>query len=123
MLKYNMDTFADKEQLNKKELPKYSDTAESWWKHAPDYVESPQNTSLNEMTITRKYWAKPDLLKLHDTSDEAPPQDVLKKYIQKIRKRELPDPPQRVFKLIKPKDPNYKTQPKWTTIENTFVIK
>ena len=85
---------ADVENLTKKygtvtigihgqELPKFNEdvTSKEWWKYQKDYTENPEyGQSRIQLKQTHKYWAKDDLMKIADTSNDyhTAPQDPFK---------------------------------------------
>lgn len=115
--------------MHGKELPKYNDTHKEYWTLKPSYTPHPPNQSHTLFTSSQKFWAKPDIIKLSDISNDPPRIDrtfvAVPKTDDIIAIKVTNSCPFENFNPDKEIDPSKNTKPKhnyrMSTVVNYFV--
>lgn len=130
MLENNMRVFGNVAiGIHGKELPKFRNKSDEWWKVRKGFKEKPQEVSLLKYKQNMKYWKKVEDLVLNDAIHEQASPDAFKTiYVKKERKNKVAENPNKLNQIkynsnqtLNNTIEKQKIDYKWTTIENQFV--
>lgn len=128
---HNQEVFGTvKVGIHGKDLPKFSEEIEEYWKEAKGYVEQPQIRSRLELEQRKKYWAPRDIYRLADTDTSPAPPDPFKSTHIPITHPSSPLPVKPTEHLPLPYQPKDLSDPsappplkhtyRWTTLMQVF---